>query len=227
MNATPGSYARNRAAETAVNYRCARRIAPCGRRVTRQSRSHCGNAGAVKMSRERPRKILVINSGRRSHPSPGGLHGPARCCPQTRGRARWPVGSVVSTYNFGRRDVRHVHQHCLGAVHVEYLAAGIRPESIRRLARSIAGRLQALASIPQRVFPFGPIPLIAPFLQIGLGALRQKHLARAFEIRAGIVEGRGGVGLMFAWMRARIKTAVPFPRIGVMGFPTRSAIVPT
>jgi len=35
-------------------------------------------------------------------------------------------------------------------------------------------------------------------------------------MRAGIVEGRGGVGLVFAWMRARIKTAVPFPRIGVM-----------
>jgi hypothetical protein len=55
-------------------------------------------------------------------------------------------------YRFGGGDVRHVHQHFLGAVHVEYLAAGTLPEAVRWLARSIARRLKPLASIPQRIF---------------------------------------------------------------------------
>jgi hypothetical protein len=58
--------------------------------------------------------------------------------------------------------------------------------------------------------------LIAPCLKIGLGAVRQEHLPRALEVRAGLVEDRGGVRLMFAGLRARIETAAPFPRIGVV-----------
>ena len=107
------------------------------------------------------------------------------------------------------RDVRHVHQHRLGAVHVEYLAAGAPPEAAARPARSVAGRLKPLASIPQRIFSGGPISLIAPRLKIGLGAVRHEHLPCAFEIGAGLLEGRGGVGLMFARKRTRITVPEP------------------
>jgi len=116
----------------------------------------------------------------------------------------------------GRRDVRHVHQHRLGAVHVEYLAAGTLHKTTARLAGSIAGRLKPLASIPQRIFSRGPISLIAPRLKIGLGAFRQEHLPCSLEIGSGLGEGRGGVGLMFTRMRARIEPAVPFPLIGIV-----------
>jgi hypothetical protein len=37
-------------------------------------------------------------------------------------------------------DVRHVHKYLLGAVHVEYLAAGTFSESMRRLALDTAFR---------------------------------------------------------------------------------------
>ena len=37
-------------------------------------------------------------------------------------------------YRFGRSDVRHVHEYFLGAVHVEYLAAGAPPEAAARIA---------------------------------------------------------------------------------------------
>jgi len=91
-----------------------------------------------------------------------------------------------------------VHQHRIGA-HVEYLAAGTLPEAMGGLARSMAWRLKPPASIPQRIFPFGPISLsLAPCLKIGFGPLRQEHQTCSLEIRAGLVEGRGGAGLMFA-----------------------------
>jgi hypothetical protein len=84
-----------------------------------------------------------------------------------------------------------VHQHRIGA-HFECLAAGTLPEA------TMAWRLKPPAGIPQRIFPFGPISLIAPCLKIGLGALRQEHQSCSLEIRAGLREGGGGVGLMFA-----------------------------
>ena len=56
------------------------------------------------------------------------------------------------------------------AAHVEYRAASALPESIYRLARSMAGQLKPLASVPQRIIPCGPISLIAPCLKIGLCA---------------------------------------------------------
>ena len=103
-----------------------------------------------------------------------------------------------------------------GAMQIEHRAAGTFHEAAARLARSMAGRLQALAGVPQRIFPFGPISLIAPCLKISLGAVRQEHLQCVLEIRAGFFEGRGGVGLVFAWIRAWIETAAPFPRIGIV-----------
>jgi hypothetical protein len=68
---------------------------------------------------------------------------------------------------FGGSSVGHVQEHFLGAVHIEYLAAGALHKTAARLARSIAGRLKPLAGIPQRVFSRGPISLIAPRLKIG------------------------------------------------------------
>jgi hypothetical protein len=97
---------------------------------------------------------------------------------------------------------------------IEHRAAGTFHEAAARLARSTAGRLQALAGVC--IFPFGPISPIARCLKISLGAVRQEHLPCVLEIRAGFFEGRGGVGLMFAWMRAWIETAAPFPRIGTV-----------
>jgi hypothetical protein len=126
-----------------------------------------------------------------------------------------PCGSSICLRPCGR-DVRQVHQHFLGAVHVEYLAAGTLHKTTARLAESIAGRLKPLASIPQRIFSRGPISLIAPCLKIGLGAFRQEHLPCTLEIGAGLLEGRGGARLMFAGMRARIEPAVPFPWVGIV-----------
>jgi hypothetical protein len=75
-------------------------------------------------------------------------------------------------YRLGGTDVRHVQEYLLGAVHVEYLAAGAFAEAVRRFARSIARRLKPLACIPQRIFSRGPISLIAPRLKISLINLR-------------------------------------------------------
>jgi|SRR5216684_3522281 len=47
---------------------------------------------------------------------------------------------------------------------------------------------------------------------------RHAKIARcpgALEIGAGLVEGRGGIALMFARMRTRIEAATPFPWVGV------------
>jgi hypothetical protein len=78
--------------------------------------------------------------------------------------------------------------------------------------RSIAGGSSRFACIPQRIFPRGPISLIALCLKIGLGAFRQERPPFAFEIGAGLGEGRGGVGLIFA----RIEAAAPFPPISIV-----------
>src|SRR6266550_9465671 len=99
------------------------------------------------MSQERARKIPVNCSGRRTS-------SPVACtAPSTRVSPKPNAGAVpqlagrltlnVSTHSFGRRDVPHVHQHRLGAVHVEHLTAGTLHETMRRLALSIAGRLKS------------------------------------------------------------------------------------
>jgi hypothetical protein len=63
----------------------------------------------------------------------------------------------------------------------------------------------------------GPVPLIAPSLEIGLGSSRQKHAPSLFEIGAGLVEcGCRAVGA-FPQMGARIEAACPSPWILVEG----------
>jgi hypothetical protein len=69
-------------------------------------------------------------------------------------------------------DVRDVHQYLVRPVHVEQLAAGTLPEAVARLARAMVRRLKLLARIPQGIFSLGPIPLIAPSLEIVLGPAR-------------------------------------------------------
>jgi len=73
----------------------------------------------------------------------------------------------LRSYRFGRRYVGQMQAHFLGAVHVEYLAAGALHETTARLARRIAWRLKPLAGIPQRIFPRGPISLVSPRLKSG------------------------------------------------------------
>ena len=75
---------------------------------------------------------------------------------------------VLSQFTFARVGTRsccgHMHQHRRGAMQIEHRAAGTFHEAAARLARSMAGRLQALAGVC--IFPFGPISLIAPCLKI-------------------------------------------------------------
>jgi hypothetical protein len=70
--------------------------------------------------------------------------------------------------------------------------------------------------IPQRIFSRGPIPLIAPFLKISIGAPWQKDLPCLFKIGACFVEGQSRAALMFARVRAGIKAGNPFPRVTVV-----------
>jgi hypothetical protein len=70
-----------------------------------------------------------------------------------------------------------MHQHRLGAVYVEYLAAGTLPDRCA-VSPVHSWRFKSLACIPQRVFSRGPVSLIAPSLKIGLGAFRQEYLRR-------------------------------------------------
>ena len=127
-----------------------------GRQSSHRWLGRC-NAGVVKMSQERARKIPVdcsvaVPSSPAACTAPSSRISPNAQCGAV---PQWPVGSLlnVSRYSFGRRDVRHMRQHCLGPEHVEHLAAGTLQKAAARLAGSIAWRLQALARIPQRVFP--------------------------------------------------------------------------
>jgi len=63
------------------------------------------------------------------------------------------------------------------------------------LAPPIAGRLQPLASIPQRIGRSNLTHGAMPKDQPRCGSTRTP--AKRLEIPAGIVEGRGDVGLMF------------------------------
>jgi hypothetical protein len=115
------------------------------------------------------------------------------------------------------RDVRNVHDHLLGAVQTEYLAAGTLPETTARLARSMAGRLQFLASVPQRILSGSPISRITPLLEVSLSSFRQKYPRGALKIGAGLVKGGGRAILLLAWVRSRIETTMLCPRILIMG----------
>ncbi len=108
------------------------------------------------------------------------------------------------------RDVGHVDHGVIEPMAIEHLAARAPHEGRWRLRR------QLLAGLPHRIFPRDPVLCITPSLKIGLGSFRQKHLPRGLEIGAGLLEGRGGVALMFARMRSGIEAAMPFPWIFVM-----------
>jgi hypothetical protein len=70
---------------------------------------------------------------------------------------------------------------------------------------------ETVPGVPHFVFPCSPSPLLAPFLKIALGALRQEHLPSLFEFCAGVVECRRRSVVLFAGIEA----AGPFPRVGV------------
>src|SRR6266581_28220 len=107
-------------------------------------------------------------------------------------------------------DVGDVDQCILEAVAIKHLAAGTAHHRAGLL------RWQFLAGFPHRIFPRGPISLIAPSLKIGIGPVRQEHLPGGFKIGAGLVKrGSRSVGAI-AWMATWIETAVPFPRILIM-----------
>ena len=101
------------------------------------------------------------------------------------------------------RDVGHVDHGVIEPMAIEHLAARAPHEGRWRLRR------QLLAGLPHRIFPRDPVLCITPSLKIGLGSFRQKHLPRGLEIGAGLLEGRGGVGLMFARKRTRITVPEP------------------
>src|SRR5258706_1977010 len=90
-------------------------------------------------------------------------------------RSRVGAGRVMQSfgvppraqYRFGRSDVRDVHHDLFRTVHIEYLTTGAFHEAAARLAGTVARRLKPLASIPQRIFSRGPIPVIPPRLAIG------------------------------------------------------------
>jgi hypothetical protein len=104
----------------------------------------------------------------------------------------------------------YVHQGVLKPMAIEDLAAGASHKGAGFLRR------QFLAGCPHGIFPRGPIPLIAPRLEISLGSFRQKHQPCALKIGAGLVEGGGRAILLLARFRSRIETAMPLPRILIM-----------
>src|SRR6266853_6572210 len=123
-------------------------------------------------------------------------------------------------------DVGDVDQVFLQAVTVEDVAARAFQIDAAWLPGLPFVRRQPLARVPQRIFPRGPISLIAPSLKIGIGAFRQKHPPGALKIGAGLVEGGGRASLLLARLRYRIETAMPLPRILIMRLPVLIAIVP-
>jgi hypothetical protein len=124
------------------------------------SRCHCQD--------RRERQNRQSRNAHCSRPkSPSHLRPPLRPQPDfpiaSRQAPLFPVNSRLRA--LGRaRVVGHMHQHRRGAMQIEHRAAGTFHEAAARLARSMAGRLQALAGVC--IFPFGPISLIAPCLKI-------------------------------------------------------------
>jgi len=86
-------------------------------------------------------------------------------------------------------------------------------EPVARLSGPVARRLQALAGVPQRILPRGPIELIAPFPKVC--AVREEHLPRRLEFGAGLVEGRRDAALASARVGSG-EAATPFKWIGVV-----------
>ena len=90
-----------------------------------------------------------------------------------------------------------------------------------------ARRLQAHAGVPQRVLFRRPVALVAPGLEVGLGAGRQEDLPCRLKPGAGFVQAGCGAAAAFARPGSRIEAAAPFPGGSVScGLPMRMASVP-
>jgi hypothetical protein len=92
-------------------------------------------------------------------------------------------------------------------VTVKGLAARASHNRARLLCR------QALVGFPHRIFPLGPILLIAPSLEIGLAALGQSAPPRGLESGARSLKARGAPISLLTRIAARIKPAVLLPRL--------------
>jgi hypothetical protein len=103
------------------------------------------------------------------------------------------------------RGMGNVDHGFLEAVAVKDLAAVASDQRVWLLGR------QLFAFRPHRIFALGPIPLIPPFLKVGLGPLRQEDPPSRLEAGPGLVEGRGRGGAL-AGVTARIEPARPAPR---------------
>src|SRR5260370_42397030 len=93
----------------------------------------------------------------------------------------------------------------LQTVTVECLTARARHQRTRRLRR------HPLASFPHRIFALGPIPLISPFLEIGLGPIREEHPPCSLEFTAGLVEGLRPSARSFPRAANRVEAPTPTP----------------
>jgi hypothetical protein len=111
----------------------------------------------------------------------------------------------------GFRNVRNVDHRMLQPVTIKSFTARTSHNRARLLCR------HPFTAFPHRIFPFGPVPLISPGLEIGLSPLRQERCPRLLEIGAGLVEGRSGAVRAFAGFAAGIKAAGPFPWLSVVG----------
>ena len=70
---------------------------------------------------------------------------------------------------------------------------------------------ETFSSIESGIFPRGPIALIAPCLEIGIGPLREEDAPSRLKVGAGLAERRGCTPAALARSRARIKSAAPLP----------------
>ena len=85
--------------------------------------AHGFPCGVFQKCRRNDREKSRLNS--RVVDSKDDLHGPRGSLPAARaGVVPRLARSKRPMYSFARRDVRHVYQHRLGAMQVEYLAAG-------------------------------------------------------------------------------------------------------
>jgi hypothetical protein len=74
----------------------------------------------------------------------------------------------------------------------------------------------ALAAIKPAIFLCRLRFLISPCLKVSLSAVGQEHFPRGLELGAGLIEGLRCAAGAFTRTRARIETAAPFPRLGIV-----------
>jgi hypothetical protein len=104
---------------------------------------------------------------------------------------------------------------------VDIAASGVMPielcatRTVHHRSRDLRGKL--FAPIPHCIFTGGPVALIAPSLEIGLGPLGQENAPCIFKAGAGLFECRGGAALVFARLAAMIEAYRPFSGILIKG----------